>query len=71
MANMTVSETLRQAIKQSAESQYAISKGCGVEQSALSRFLSGERGLADKSIDAIAAYLGLELRPVKRPGKRA
>ena len=59
-----ISERLRQAIAAAADagiSRYRISKETGVEQSALSRFMSGERGLDLSSVEKLAAYLELEL----------
>jgi transcriptional regulator with XRE-family HTH domain len=55
---------LRKAIDVAGESgvsRYRISKDTGVEQSALSRFMSGERGLDLVSVEKLAEYLGLEL----------
>lgn len=62
------SEQLRRIIAESGLSRYEIFKRSGVEQSALSRFVHGERGLTTESIDKLAETLGLEL--VARPAKK-
>ena len=61
-----VSEALRRAILTAPATRYRIAKDTGVEQSTLSRFISGERGLDLTSVDKVAAYLGLELRPIEK-----
>jgi transcriptional regulator with XRE-family HTH domain len=61
MSAMSVSQTLRQAIRSSQQTRYAIAKATGISQAALSRFMTGERGLALESIDKLAPYLGLRV----------
>ena len=65
----SVSDVLRASIQRSALSRYEIAKRSGVEQSSLSRFFSGERGLSQGAIDALCALLGLHL-VVRKPRKR-
>jgi hypothetical protein len=61
---------LRAAIEACCESRYALSCKSGVQQSAMSRFMSGERGLSLESAARLAEVLGLELRPKRsRKGK--
>lgn len=62
----TISEQLRAAIEAAGETRYAISKQTGINQSILSRFVRGETNLDGVNIDKLAAYLRLELVPVKR-----
>jgi transcriptional regulator with XRE-family HTH domain len=57
-----LSEQLRQAIRDCGESRYALSKRTGIDQSTLTRFMSGERGLRLDVVDVLAEALGLELR---------
>ena len=57
----TISDALRAAILDSGTTVYAVAKGSGVSQPALSRFLSGERDLRLASADRLAAYFGMEL----------
>ena len=64
----TVTEDLRNALEQSGESRYAVSKATGIPQSGLSRFANGY-SLRGENIDKLAEHLGLELRPVRRQRK--
>jgi transcriptional regulator with XRE-family HTH domain len=54
-------EALRRAIKTSKVSRYRIGKELGIDQSVLSRFMSGEIGLTVANVERIADYLGLEI----------
>ena len=60
MAN-TFPDQMRRAIKRSGMSKYAIAKATGIQESQLSRFMSGERGLSIEGITAICDLLRLEL----------
>jgi len=42
-------------------SRYEIAKQTGIEQSALSRFMSGERGLSTSTLDRLGELLDLEI----------
>ncbi len=70
MAN-TFPEQLRQEIKQSGMTLYAIANATGIQKSQMSRFMSGERGLSIEGITAICDLLGLELvqRKAGKPAK--
>lgn len=57
----TVSEQIRGIIEASGMTRYEISKRTGVEQSALSRFMSGERGLSTATLDKLGGLLDLEV----------
>jgi plasmid maintenance system antidote protein VapI len=63
---MTVTDALRRAINTADTSRYLISKATGIHQATLSRFIHGERGLDGSSIDKLAEYFGLELKPSRR-----
>lgn len=65
-----ISEALREAIENSDNSRYRMSKTLGISEATLSRFITGKGGLRLKSIDAVCEYLGLELVATKRPAKR-
>jgi len=67
-----VSDQLRKAIEDSGLSIHAVGRGAGVTHPSILRFLSGERGLTSKSIDALCAFLGLELttKATKTTGAR-
>jgi plasmid maintenance system antidote protein VapI len=65
----TVTETLRHALENCGESRYAVSKATGIPNSTLWRFVTEGRALRGENIDILSAYLGLELRPVRRTRK--
>ena len=49
----TLTEQLREAIEAAGVTRYEISKQTGVSQSALSKFVLGQRGLSNKAMDAV------------------
>ncbi|MFH1731223.1 MAG: helix-turn-helix transcriptional regulator [Planctomycetota bacterium] len=55
----TITEGIRRAIRASGQSRYAIAKASGVSEAALSRFMSGKRGLTTATLDRLADVLGL------------
>lgn len=57
----SISDQLRHAIESAGVTRYRIAKEVGVSEAALSRFMSGERGLTLSTLDGLAAYLGLTL----------
>lgn len=61
-------DAIRQAIEASDKSRYRIAQQSGIEQSALSRLMSGERGLGVESIEKLADVLGLEI--IVRPKRK-
>ena len=63
----TISDALRQAIVNSGMTTMDIERDTGVNNSQLSRFLRGERGLSLSTVDKLAWYLGLGL--VERKGR--
>ena len=64
-----VTDQLRRLIRESGVTCYVIAKETGVSNAALSRFLSGERGLSSKALDAIGDYLGWQV--IQRGPKRS
>lgn len=65
----SLSDSIRQAVNDCGVSQYAIAQETGIDRSALSRFMRGERGLPIPKLDILAAYLRLEVRmlgPLKK-----
>lgn len=56
-----MSEQLKGAIANSGLTRYRIAKDTEIEESALSRFMSGERGLSMEALDRLLGYLGLEV----------
>ena len=62
----TMTDTLRQAIRESGLPMLRIAKESGVERVSLIRFARGDQSLRLDIADRLAAYFGLELRSVKR-----
>jgi transcriptional regulator with XRE-family HTH domain len=65
-----VTGQLRAAVDADPRSRYELANLVGMQQSAMSRFMSGERGLSIEALESLCEVLGLELRPVdsKRKG---
>lgn len=66
------SDQIRQAIDTAGVSRYAICKAAGIDQAALSRFMSGQAGLQLSTIDVLADVLVLDVAvsgPVRVPEK--
>ena len=61
----SVTETLRAALQDSGQSLTEVSRRTAIDVGCLSRFIRRERGLSAENIDALADYLGLDLRPRK------
>lgn len=61
-----LSDQIRAAVGTSGVSAYRISAETGIDKAALSRFVSGERGLSLDSIDVLAGYLKLTIVSPKR-----
>ncbi len=56
-----LSTQIRRHIKACGLTRYDISKQTGIEQSALSRFMTDERGFTTASLDKLAKLLDLEV----------
>ena len=56
-----MSETVRQAVLDSGETLYRVSKDSGVPYAPVYRFMHGERGLSMENLDLLCRYLGLVL----------
>lgn len=65
-----MSDQVRQAIETCGMSRYRISKETGIDESTLSRFMSGERGLTMKALDILAEFLELNITTGKQKGKK-
>jgi len=61
MTMSQILDSIKAAIQASDESLNHIAHETGVSVSALSRLMSGERGLSVESVEAVAEYLGLEI----------
>jgi plasmid maintenance system antidote protein VapI len=62
-----LSDQIRQAMDDSGLTRYRIAKDIGMNESALGKFYSGERGLSTKMLDRLGEYLGLEIIRQRRP----
>ena len=58
----TFSDEIRRAIEESGMSRYEICKRMGLDQAAMSRFMSGQAGMGLKTLDRLAAVLDLHIR---------
>ena len=65
-----LSEQLREAIVKADVTRYEISKETGVDQTALSKFVLGRRGISVEAMDAVGLYLGLNITTSRRPRRR-
>ena len=54
-----LSDQLRQIVEDCGLGQNEIARRAGVDKSALSRFVNGERGLSMKALDKVGKCLGL------------
>ena len=67
----TITEQLRQYIKDSGISAYRLEREIGIHNSVLSRFLRNERGLSLEAVDTLGKFLKLRLvqdKPRKKTG---
>jgi plasmid maintenance system antidote protein VapI len=64
-SRMTMADILKAAIQESGETVAAVSRGAGIAQPVLHRFVAGERDLTLRTADKLAAYFKLELRKPK------
>jgi hypothetical protein len=56
-----VSNVLRQAVRDTGETLYRVSKDSGVSYAPLHRFMKGQSALSLGAVDRLCAYLGLRL----------
>jgi hypothetical protein len=60
---MTVSETIRRELLAIAQSRASVARATNLEPASLCRFVHGKSGLDSGSIDALAEFFQLELKP--------
>jgi plasmid maintenance system antidote protein VapI len=63
---MTITDTIRRAIRDSGLTLYAIGRDTGVKRQSLERFVAGKQSLRLDMADKLAAYLGIECRRASR-----
>ncbi len=56
-----LSDQIRRMVESCGQTRYAISKATGIDQSTLSRFANGERGLPMATLDRLGEYLHLHI----------
>ena len=56
-----MSDQLRKAITKAEYSRYRLSKETGIDQSVLSKFVRGERGISLEAIDKLGEFLNLQI----------
>ena len=56
-----MTDQIRQAIDDSGVSRYRIAQDTGIDESALSKFYNGLRGINTTTLDILGEYLGLEI----------
>ena len=61
-----MSDAIKQAVRDSGQSLYAICKATGLNEDALSRFMRGQTSMRLDLADKLAAYLEIECRPTRR-----
>ena len=66
-----LSEQIRQAIDDSELTRYRISQETGIDESALSKFYNGQRGINTDTVDKLGECLGLRIvaEKPKRKGR--
>jgi transcriptional regulator with XRE-family HTH domain len=68
----TFSDEIRDLVEASGFSRYAICKGTGLDNGAMSHFLAGHRGLSLDSLDLLAGFLDLHVVAAKaKRGRRS
>jgi transcriptional regulator with XRE-family HTH domain len=60
-----VTEQLRQAIRESGLTAYAVGKRAGIKPEMVARFVRRQRDVRAETLAKICAVLGLELAPTK------
>ncbi|QDV32371.1 helix-turn-helix domain-containing protein [Tautonia plasticadhaerens] len=55
------SDQIRDAVNASGMSRYALCKAIGLNQGAMSRFMSGKGGMSLENLDRLAELLGLSI----------
>ena len=63
----TLTDQLRRIVRESGRTLGELSQETGIHKSALSRFLTGERGVSVSALDTLGEYFGLSF--TVKPGK--
>jgi transcriptional regulator with XRE-family HTH domain len=65
----TFTEQLRRVIRDCGETRYSLAQRTRVDQSTMTRFMNGTRGLSMEAIDRLFDALNLEIKPGRKAGK--
>jgi transcriptional regulator with XRE-family HTH domain len=65
-----LTQQLRTVVAQSGMTLGELSRATGIDKSALSRFVHGERGVSMEAMDALGQCLGLRIVADKPPTKK-
>jgi transcriptional regulator with XRE-family HTH domain len=65
----SITHAIKQAVRESGQSLYAICKATGLNEDALSRFMRGQTSMRLDLADKLAAYFGIECRRTRRKGR--
>ena len=65
-----LTDQLRKAIDESGMTRYRIAQETGINESHLSKFYRGERGLSMESLDAIGELLDLQITFRRKPKRK-
>ncbi len=65
-AGEAASDVLRRTIRESGVPYLTLARVTGVQRASIQRFVDGRTSLRLDKADKLAAYFGLELRPVRR-----
>ena len=65
----TISETVRDALRERNESLRSVARATGVPHCSLVRFLAG-KCLRSDSLDRVAEHFGVEVRPPRRGSRK-
>lgn len=69
---MTIRDQLRAAIDAADVTLYRIAKDAQVDWGTIQRFMDGTRpNIRIDTVERLCEYLGLELQPKKKPGKKS
>ncbi len=56
-----LSDQIRELVRTSGQSRYAICEETGIDQGAFSHFMAGHRGLSLRSLDKLGEFLDLRV----------
>ena len=67
MKRTSFSDEIREAVRRSGRTGYDISKHMNMAPSTLHRFVHGQAGLSERSLDRLAEVLDLHVRVGRKP----